>query len=74
MVVLRETKSMKPMVLTSTQFISYREIRVKDTDLYEDAWGLSSDYADVIEALRHLKAFPRKKLTDRLIDRIRKED
>jgi transcription initiation factor IIE alpha subunit len=65
---------MKPMVLTSTQFISYREIRVKDTDLYEDAWGLNSDYADVIETLRRLKAFPRKKLTDRLIDRIRNEE
>jgi len=62
------------MVLTSTQFISYREIRVKDADLYEDAWGLNAEYADVIDTLRHLKAKPRKKLTDRLIDRIRKEN
>jgi hypothetical protein len=64
---------MKPMVLTSTHFISYREIRVKDTDLYEDAWGLNTEFADVIKTLRYLKAFPRKKLTDKLIGRIRKE-
>jgi len=62
------------MVLTSTQFVSYRKIRVKDIDLYEDAWGLNTEYADVIETLRHLKASPAKKLTDKLIDRIRKEN
>ena len=65
---------MKPMVLTSTHFISYREIQVKDTDLYEDAWGLNAEYADVIATLSHLKASPGKKLTDKLICRIRKAD
>jgi hypothetical protein len=68
-----ENKMMKPMVLTSTPFISYCNIRVKDTDLYEDAWGLNTEFNDVIETLMQIKVNPRKKLTEKLIERIRME-
>jgi hypothetical protein len=62
------------MVITSTPFISYSKIRVKDTDLYEDAWGLSSEFYDVIETLSQVRTIPGKKLTEKLIERIRKEN
>ena len=64
----------KPMGLTSTQFISYQDIKVKDVDLFEDAWGFNSEFCDVIDLLRQLKAAPGKRLTKRLIEKIRKHD
>jgi hypothetical protein len=63
---------MMPMGLKSTRFISYHEINVRDTDLIEDAWGLNSQFCDVIDLLRHVEAVPEKDLTDKLIDKIRK--
>jgi hypothetical protein len=65
---------MKPMGIISTQFITYSDIKVKDIDLIEDAWGLNSEFCDVIELLRHIKVEPEKKLTKKLIDKIRKLD
>jgi hypothetical protein len=65
---------MKPMGLNSTPFISYHNIKVKDVDLFEDAWGFNSDYRDVIELLSQVKAEPGRRLTKRLIERIRKHD
>jgi len=56
----------------STQFLSYRDIRVRNTDLYEDAWGLNSQYHDVIDLLHKVKvAPPGKQLTRRLMKKIR---
>jgi hypothetical protein len=63
---------MKPMGLTSTPFISYRDIKVKDVDLFEDAWGLNSEFRDVIMLLRQIKPVPGRRLTKRLIEKIRK--
>ena len=63
---------MKPMGLTSTPFISYRDIKVKDVDLFEDAWGLNSEFRDVITLLRQIKPVPGRRLTKRLIEKIRK--
>jgi hypothetical protein len=65
---------MKPMGLNSTPFVSYRDINVKDADLIEDAWGFNSEFCDVIELIRQLKAVPGKRLTRRLIEKIRKQD
>jgi len=62
------------MELESTHFISYHDIRVKDVDLLEDAWGLSSEFSDMINLLHHVKAVPGKMLTKRLIEKIRKQD
>jgi hypothetical protein len=63
---------MKPMVITSTRFLSYRDIKVNDVDLFEDAWSFNSEFSDVIEFLRQTKASPGRKVTKRLIDKIRK--
>jgi len=63
-----------PMGLTSTQFISYHDIRVTDIDLFEDAWGLKSEFIDVIEILGRIKPVPGKRLTKRMIDLIREHD
>ena len=60
------------MVLTYTPFISYQNIKVKDVDLFEDAWGLNSEFSDVIELLHKVKAVPERGLTKRLIYKIRK--
>lgn len=64
---------MKPMVLISTQFITFREIKVKDIDLIEDAWGLNSEFSDVIDLLRLLNPVPARCLTTSLIKKIRKK-
>lgn len=65
---------MKPMGLTSTPFISYHNIKVKNVDLFEDAWGINSEFCDVIDLLRQIKAVPGRRLTKRLIEKIRKQD
>ena len=59
------------MGLTSTQFISYHEINVKETDLLDDAWGLSSGYSDVIQFLGEYKPEPGIKLISGLIELVR---
>ncbi|MBA4322903.1 MAG: hypothetical protein C0408_08825 [Odoribacter sp.] len=58
------------MGLIFTPFISYHEINVKETDLFEDAWGLNSGYSDVIQFLGEFKPEPEKKLISRLIELI----
>ncbi len=63
---------MKPMVLISTPFITYLDIKVKDIDLVEDAWGLNSEYWDVIDLLRQINPVPERCLTTFLIKKIRK--
>ena len=65
---------MKPMGLTSTPFISYHDIKVKDVDLFEDAWGLNSEFSDVIDLLRKINVVPGRRLTKRLVAKIRKQD
>jgi hypothetical protein len=65
---------MKPMGITYTPFISYHDINVKDVDLFEDAWGFNSEFCDVIDLLGKLKSSPGKRLTKKLIDKIRKQD
>jgi len=65
---------MKPMGLTSTPFISYHNIRVKDEDLFEDAWGFNSEFYDVIKLLQRIKTVPGKRLTKRLIEKINQQD
>jgi hypothetical protein len=65
---------MKPMVQISTRFISYHDIRVEDVDLIEDAWGFNSEFSDVIDLLNMINSAPGKRLTRRLIDKIRNKD
>ena len=60
------------MGLNSTHFISYHDIKVEDTDLIEDAWGLNAQFCDVIDFLRYVKVLPEKIVTEKLIDKIRK--
>jgi hypothetical protein len=64
---------MKPMVLISTPLITFRDIKVKDIDLIEDAWGLNSEFYDVIDLLRQVNVVPERCLTTSLIKKIRKK-
>ena len=64
---------MKPMVLISTPFITYQEIKVNNVDLYEDAWGLDSEFRDVFDLLRQIDEVPERSLTTSLINKIRKK-
>jgi hypothetical protein len=59
------------MALTFTPFISYHEIQVDNIDIYEDAFGFYQEFSDVINLLEQLKPVPRKRLTKRLIERVR---
>lgn len=63
---------MKPMGLNSTPFLSYHEIETSKIDLYEDAWGFNSEFCDVITLIRMVKPDPGKRLTNKLITKIRK--
>ena len=64
---------MKPMGLISTQFITFREIKVKDIDLIEDAMCLNTEFFDVIDLLRQINEVPERCLTKSLIKKIRKK-
>jgi hypothetical protein len=64
---------MKPMVIISTPFIKYHNIKVDEIDLYEDAWGLNSEFCDVIGLLRDVSVVPERSLTTNLIKKIRKK-
>lgn len=63
---------MMPMDLKSTPFLSYREITTDQIDLYEDAFGLYQQFSDVIGVLNLVKPIPGKRLTRRVIARVRK--
>ena len=60
------------MGLTSTPFLSYRDIKTDKTDLFEDAFGIYSQFSDVFGLLNHVRPVPGRKLMRRLIERIRK--
>ena len=64
---------MKPMVLISTPFITYQDIKVEEADLIEDAWGFNSEFYDVIALLRQVNPAPERCLTTSLIKKIRKK-
>jgi len=63
---------MTPMGLNSTPFLSYRDIKTDRIDLFEDAFGLSAQYSEVIGLLNMVKFVPGKRLTRRLMKTIRK--
>jgi hypothetical protein len=64
---------MKPMDLISTPLIKLRDIKVENIDLFEDAWGLNSEFSDVIDMLRMVKAVPGRCLTRNLMKKLRKK-
>ncbi|MGE5419649.1 MAG: hypothetical protein ACM3UT_05655 [Chloroflexota bacterium] len=55
-----------------TQFISYSKIDVDEIDLYEDAYGLNTEFIDVREFLGQLSVEPGRYLTDKLIWKVKK--
>ena len=59
------------MGLTSTQFIAYSEIEVTNTDLFEDAFGIRTEFSDVIAFLQKASFEPEKDLLKKLTDRIK---
>lgn len=64
---------MKPMDLISTPLITFSEIEVENIDLIEDAWGLNSEFYDVIDMLHMVKAVPGRCLTRNLMKKLRKK-
>jgi hypothetical protein len=64
---------MKPMVIISTPFITYQDIKVEKIDIIEDAWGINSEFYDVIDLLRQVKPVPERSLTRSLIKKIRRK-
>ena len=61
-----------PMDFISTRFISYSSIDVDEIDLYEDAYGLNSEFIDVREFLGNLQVEPDDHLTERLLWKVKK--
>jgi hypothetical protein len=64
---------MKPMDLISTPLITFSDIKVENIDLIEDAWGLNSEFCDVIDMLHLIKAVPARCLTRNLMKKLRKK-
>ena len=60
------------MGLNSTPLISYCDIKTDQTDLFEDAFGINSQFSDVISLLDFLKPVPGHALTRRVIKCARK--
>jgi hypothetical protein len=60
------------MVSTSTPFITYREINVEETDLYDDAWGFSIEFQDVISQLVEVDTSPCDRMAGQLISQLDK--
>lgn len=58
----------------STHLISFREINVDNIDLYEDAWGINSQFLDVIQMLGEMNVTPDDRLTKDLIEMIRRQN
>jgi hypothetical protein len=47
---------------------------VDETDLYEDAWGYTSQFLDVLELLGKINVVPSDSLTKDLIEMIRRQN
>jgi hypothetical protein len=62
------------MGLTSTPLLSYHQIEVDNIDIYEDAWGFYQEFNDVMLLLDQLRPVTRKRLTKRLIERVRQQN
>ena len=60
------------MGLIFTQFITFKDIKVENIDLFEDAMGLNTEFFGVIELLRTIKPVPERCLTTNLMKKIRK--
>jgi hypothetical protein len=58
------------MDLKSTPFVKYHEIRVDDTDIYDDAWSLTPEFDDVLGLLGKIDCSPAAAMTERLIEMI----
>lgn len=61
-----------PMGLNSTLLLSYRDIKTDETDLFEDAFGIYQQFSDVIGVLNQVKPVAGRRLTRRLIQKVRK--
>jgi len=59
------------MALNSTPFLSYHEIQVDNIDIYDDAYGFYQEFNDVMKLLEQVRPVPGKRLTKRLIERVR---
>lgn len=67
-------KKEMPMGLTSTHFLSYHDVNVRNEELIEDAFRLNCDFSDVKAFLREV-SFDREDLVcEKLILKLRKHD
>jgi hypothetical protein len=64
----------KPMGLNFTPYLSYQEILVDEIDIYDDAWGFYPEFNDVIDLLKQVKPVAGRRLTNRLLKRIRQNN
>jgi len=60
------------MGLNSTPFLSYHNIKTEGIDLLDDAWGFVPQFCDVFSILKVVDPVPGKRLTQLLIEKIRK--
>ncbi len=61
---------MRPDVYKWMPVTSFNDIDVKELDLLDDAWGISSEFADLFVALSIVEPEPSESLVEGLISRI----
>jgi len=64
---------MTPMVLNSTPFLSYREIKTDNIDLFADAFGIYAQFNDVIGILDLVKPVPGKRFIRRVAHNVKRK-
>jgi hypothetical protein len=65
---------MKPVIDALTPFITYADVDVREIDLYDDAWGLLTQFPDVIGALAMVEPSPRMGLVIGLLEKIEESE
>lgn len=62
------------MNINFISYTSYQDIEVDEIDPFEDAFGLNTEFTDVIQELSKLNVLPGDKVTQDLMDKVKKLD
>lgn len=61
---------MKPVIETSLPFLSYQDLDVSEIDVYDDAWGFTSQFSEVFRKLSLASPEPSESVMVRLMEKI----
>jgi hypothetical protein len=62
---------MKPVVDAFAPFVSFADVDVSNIDLYDDAWGFSQQFPDVLDTLLLFETIPPLSVLVNLLEKIK---